>query len=95
MSDSVIPRIQETAGLLARAAAALEALATRLAAAPAVVPAGAPAALPEYLTTAQAAALLGVSRKGLEQMRARGGGPPFLRVGKAVRYPRATLGLRQ
>ena len=45
------------------------------------MPAGAPALLPEYVTTAQAAAVLGMSRKGLEQTRARGCGPPFVRVG--------------
>lgn len=91
MSDSVIPSIQETASLLARTAAleALPGLLARLAASPTTAPA---AALPEYLTTAQAAAMLGMSRKGLEQLRARGGGPPFVRVGKAVRYPRGTLG---
>lgn len=48
---------------------------------------------PDFLTTKQAAALLGVSVKHLEGLRARGGGPPFVRVGHAVRYPRATLAL--
>lgn len=46
---------------------------------------------PEYLTTAQAATLLGVSVKHLETLRVRGGGPPFERLGRAIRYPRAAL----
>lgn len=58
--------------------------------APAEPPPPAPAA-PEYLTTRQAAALLGVSVKHLEALRARGGGPPYVRVGHAVRYPAAEL----
>lgn len=48
---------------------------------------------PEYLSTKQAAALLGVSVKHLETLRARGEGPPHVRLGKAIRYPRATLAL--
>lgn len=46
---------------------------------------------PEFLTTRQAAALLGVSVKHLEGLRARGAGPLFMRVGHAVRYPAAEL----
>jgi hypothetical protein len=45
----------------------------------------------EYVSTRQAAALLGVSVKGLEQMRAQGRGPKFTRVGKAIRYRRSDL----
>jgi predicted DNA-binding transcriptional regulator AlpA len=45
----------------------------------------------EYLDTKQAAKLLGVSRKGLESLRARGDGPPYIRIGKAIRYPVATI----
>jgi len=45
-----------------------------------------PASGPEYLTTAEAAELLGVTVKGLEGMRTRGKGPPFIRVGGRVRY---------
>nr|WP_281720180.1 helix-turn-helix domain-containing protein [Nitrosomonas nitrosa] len=41
---------------------------------------------PEYLTTFQVAQLTGFSPKGLENMRARGEGPPFLKVGNSVRY---------
>lgn len=46
---------------------------------------------PEYLTTREAAALLGVSVKGLEALRARSEGPPFIRLGRAVRYRRDDL----
>lgn len=41
---------------------------------------------PEYLDTRAAAALLGVSVKTLEALRSRGTGPPFVRVGRSVRY---------
>jgi excisionase family DNA binding protein len=47
---------------------------------------------PEYLTTKEAAALLGVTAKGLEAMRARGEGPAFIRVGRRVRYVASALG---
>lgn len=50
-----------------------------------------PTAEPEYLTTREAAAMLGVSVKHLEALRRRQKGPPFVRIGKAVRYPRSTL----
>ncbi len=43
-------------------------------------------ALPAYLTTAEAAELLRMSRKSLEGRRARGEGPPCIRIGRAVRY---------
>lgn len=89
-------QIAEVTRLLARATALLaECVASSPAAndtapEPAPVPPGAAPAvavsLPEYLTTAQAAALLGVSTKGLEAMRARGAGPRFVRIGKGVRY---------
>jgi predicted DNA-binding transcriptional regulator AlpA len=45
----------------------------------------------EYLNTKDAAALLGISRKGLEGLRARGAGPPYIRIGSAVRYRTADL----
>lgn len=41
---------------------------------------------PAFLTTKEAAAVLGLTAKGLEAMRARGEGPPFVRIGRAVRY---------
>ena len=44
---------------------------------------------PEYLTAAQVRQLTGFSEKTLESFRARRIGPPFLKVGKNVRY-RAT-----
>lgn len=52
-------------------------------------PAAAPE--PEYVGTREAARLLGVSPRTLEGLRARGEGPPCVRIGKAVRYPLATL----
>src|SRR5688572_8565728 len=48
-------------------------------------------AAPEYLTTCEAATLLRFSPRALEAMRSRGGGPPFVRIGRIVRYPRAEL----
>lgn len=56
-------------------------------------PAPAAVAPPEYLTTAEAAVLLGVSVRTLEALRAEGRGPRFVRVGRAVRYPRDTVQL--
>lgn len=50
-----------------------------------------PSDAPAYLTTAEAAALLGVSVRTLESLRAAGTGPRFVRVGRAVRYPREAL----
>jgi predicted DNA-binding transcriptional regulator AlpA len=41
---------------------------------------------PEYLTALQVSELTGFSEKGLENMRARGDGPRFLKVGTSVRY---------
>lgn len=49
------------------------------------------AAGPEYLSTAEAAALLGMTVKGLEGMRAKGTGPKFFRVGGRIRYRRSDL----
>lgn len=42
---------------------------------------------PRFLTTAEAAELLGVSASHLAQLRARGEGPACVRVGRAIRYP--------
>ena len=39
-----------------------------------------------YLTAADVAARLGISRSYLDQARVRGDGPPFVRIGRAVRY---------
>jgi excisionase family DNA binding protein len=61
--------------------------------APALAPACPANDVPEYLTTAEAAKVLGVSECHLKALRAEGRGPAFLRLGKAVRYPRASLAL--
>jgi excisionase family DNA binding protein len=45
-----------------------------------------------YLTTKQAAEVLGFSKRTLEGLRLRGGGPRYLKVGaRAVRYRLADL----
>ena len=46
---------------------------------------------PEYLTAAQAAQLTGFSTKALESFRSKRIGPPFLKVGKSVRYRSADV----
>jgi excisionase family DNA binding protein len=48
---------------------------------------------PEYLTTAEAATLLGVSVRTLVALRSDGRGPRHVRIGRAVRYPRSTVQL--
>jgi len=45
----------------------------------------------EYLNTIDAAAYLRISRKSLEMARCRGDGPPFIKVGRTVRYERNAL----
>lgn len=45
----------------------------------------------EYLTTTQAAAYLGFSRKQLEHWRSAGCGPTYIKVGRHVRYRRGDL----
>jgi hypothetical protein len=42
---------------------------------------------PAYLTTAQASRLTGLSVAWFERSRWAGGGPPFVKLGSAVRYP--------
>lgn len=83
--------LADLAALAARQAALTAELAEALRAAPAPAPLPASAEPPEYLTTAEAAALLGVSAKHLEALRANGRGPAFVRIGHAVRYPREGL----
>lgn len=56
-----------------------------------VAPAG-PETSPQYLTTAEMATHLGVSVRTLERLRADGGGPRFVRLGGAIRYPAAAPG---
>jgi len=46
---------------------------------------------PEYVGTCDAAALLGVSPRTLEGLRARGAGPPCTRIGRRVLYSVAEL----
>lgn len=75
----------------ARIAARRAHLHGELARALAAPPTPAAAEAPEYLTTAEAAEALGVSVRTLGALRAAGQGPRFVRVGRAVRYPRATL----
>ncbi len=49
------------------------------------------AVVPFTLTTAQAAQFLSVSPRTLEDWRLRGGGPPFRKYGRLVRYLRGDL----
>src|SRR5689334_11410188 len=51
----------------------------------------APVAADEYVTAREAAALLHVSVKTLEKMRAESRGPKYKRIGRAVRYLRSDL----
>lgn len=46
---------------------------------------------PTYLRTAQAAARLGLQPSTLEKWRSTGGGPLFVKLGRAVRYRMADL----
>lgn len=46
---------------------------------------------PEYLDTIQAAAFLNATRKQLEHWRTAGGGPPYSKLGRHVRYSVADL----
>jgi predicted DNA-binding transcriptional regulator AlpA len=43
------------------------------------------------VSTAEAAEIVGLTRRTLETLRCRGGGPPFLKIGKAVRYRVSSL----
>ncbi len=85
--------LADLAALAARQAELTSELSEALRRAPAPAPAPAPVAAdaPEYLTTAEAAALLSVSASHLKALRAEGRGPFHLRVGRSVRYPRAAL----
>ena len=50
------------------------------------------AVVPEYVSPEDAAVLLGISKRTLENYRVRhDGGPPFSRVGRIVRYKVADL----
>lgn len=92
MTRSPSDVLADLAALATRQAALTAELARALATASA--PAQSPASdAPEYLTTREAAALLGVSTRTLEALRAEGRGPRYVRVGRAVRYPRDTVQL--
>src|SRR4051794_24853413 len=87
-SDSTDPMVQIRLSDLMklRAAAGQEAANdTRRKSEPVSVVTAAPSAA-EYLTTREAAAVLGVSTKCLESWRSRGEGPQFTQLGRAVRY---------
>lgn len=47
--------------------------------------------IPEYMNTADAATYLGMSEQWLNTGRCHGYGPPFIKLGHAVRYHRPTL----
>lgn len=49
------------------------------------------AAGPEFMTTAQVAKHINISQAKLAQMRARGEGPKFSKIGRAIRYRRADV----
>lgn len=83
--------LADLAALASRQAELTAELGRALLVAPVVTPLPAPAAAPEYLTTAEAAEMLGVSASHLKALRAAGAGPEHLRVGRSVRYPRAGL----
>ena len=83
--------LADLAALASRQSALTAELAEALRAAPAPALLPVSEGAPEYLTTAEAAGELGVSERHLKALRAEGRGPAFLRVGRSVRYPRATL----
>ena len=47
--------------------------------------------LDQAINEAQAAEFLGVSVRTLQAWRVRGGGPPYVKIGRAVRYQRRAL----
>jgi Helix-turn-helix domain len=47
------------------------------------------------LNESQAAEFIGVSVRTLQAWRVRGGGPPYVKIGRSVRYQRRTLVLYQ
>lgn len=57
-----------------------------------VAPSGVPSAASEYLSTKEAAALLGVHAVSMARWRVQGDGPPFIRLSRrAVRYARSSI----
>jgi hypothetical protein len=55
------------------------------------VPEGNASAIPRQLTEEQVAALLGVSVAWCQRMRWQGGGPPYRKIARCVRYPEDLL----
>ena len=45
----------------------------------------------QYLREAEASSVVGLAPSTLAKMRAKGCGPPFVKIGRAVRYPRRLL----
>lgn len=84
---AIAQELAETASLLARAAERLTKVASRLTEKTAPQPLAVTPSMAEYLDTKEAARRLSISHKSLESLRGRGKGPPFIRVGKLVRYP--------
>jgi hypothetical protein len=94
--DVEILQVQATiAELEERRAALLAKPANDVTPAPALAdpqtPADTRGSAPEYVDTAEAARILGVSVKTLEALRARGKPPPYTRVGRRIRYRRSDL----
>lgn len=50
-----------------------------------------PSVLPRLLTIDELSEYLDVSRRTIDGWRLRGGGPPFVKFGKSVRYPEHAL----
>jgi hypothetical protein len=82
----------DLADLACRQGALMRELAAALAA-PAPAPACPAPAPAEYLTTADAARMLGVSVRHLERLRTVGQGPMSVKVGCAIRYHHLEIGL--
>lgn len=47
--------------------------------------------IPEAITEIEAARYIGMSRSWLAQARMRGNGPPYIKIGRSVRYLRSDL----
>ena len=78
---------ERRAELDTRAAALHRELAAALRAATAEAPARPVVASPRFLTTREAAEMLGTTPRALDAMRRRGTGPAYVLVGRRVRYP--------
>jgi hypothetical protein len=58
---------------------------------PKMLPSKPPAAIATLMTPNEAAAVLKVSLSWLAKARMRGDGPPYIRVGRSIRYGEAAL----